>query len=497
MAARENKLGKPKGPTAKTAETLLESILEDVVQTATMPFREWLALGASPLVPLAIPVSQGRQYKATQRGIDAAHELTKLTWLAREDFRQTIKRKEFDTLSFTAIGDAILNCSGRLPADAGSVEATLGDAFFIDLALEYTDALNRAADMARPDVDRHFPCHLFHPDQDVSAFAIGPVEFRPRADWMDRFVTDPAERSHFEKVETGALKLDELRTQAHAPGRPRDLYNAWSVISLLQGFAWVATIRITGHELSQSHDKASTIVGLAIDALGLRFQREDARRFVMAGRNNLHNEDRLATSIDGKFLRGWTVRMAGLGSRPGALIAKMAAEQPFLDAAGRILEAYVKGRQTARAPHLVERWANALFWVGEARREPSDFMAVVNYGCAVDGLCGAGGYSNTMTEFAQAALNPKGEQTPDGSRSIEDVVTTVYREGRNKLAHGEMPGLFEDFFEMRSIADALLVNLFDAVTAELASMIADRPDIFTVSEKNAYRAFRERLQKRP
>lgn len=42
----------------------------------------------------------------------------------------------------------------------------------------------------------------------------------------------------------------------------------------------------------------------------------------------------------------------------------------------------------------------------------------------------------------------------------------VYREGRNKLAHGEMSGLLEDLAETRAIGDALLVNLFDAITVE-------------------------------
>jgi hypothetical protein len=161
-----------------------------------------------------------------------------------------------------------------------------------------------------------------------------------------------------------------------------------------------------------------------------------------------------------------------------------------------VLDAYVKGRQTGRAAHLVERWANALYWVGEARREASDFMAVVDYGCAADGLSGAGGDAAAMTAFAEAALNPQGLPTPPGSRSIADAVTTVYREGRNKLAHGETAGLLEDLSEARAIGDALLANLFDRVTLELAEVITNQPQILTLDEKHAYRAFEARLQQR-
>jgi hypothetical protein len=251
-----------------------------------------------------------------------------------------------------------------------------------------------------------------------------------------------------------------------------------------------------GHELRQSHHKASIIVGLAIDAIGLRFQVEDARRFAKVGRQHLFSEDRLATSPDGSFLRGWSAQMPGLGSAPGALVAKMRAERPFLDAAGKLLHAYVQGRQTGRAPHLVERWANALYWVGEARREASDFMAVVNYGCAADGLSCAGGDAAVMTAFAEAALNPKGQPSKPGSLSIADAVTKVYREGRNKLVHGEMAGLLEDLSETRAVGDALLATLFDAVTFEFAAVIDQRPAILTLPEKHAYRALEARLKQR-
>ena len=67
----------------------------------------------------------------------------------------------------------------------------------------------------------------------------------------------------------------------------------------LRNFEWVATIKMKGHELSQSHQKATIIVGLAIDLIGLRFQVEDARRFTKAGRQHLFAEDRLATSDNG------------------------------------------------------------------------------------------------------------------------------------------------------------------------------------------------------
>lgn len=495
--ARDNKLSGRKKRTGKPAEEFLRTIIEDVTQTAAMPFDKWAALRPFPALPPAIPLSSGRHLRVTEVGVDAARNLTRQTWLARGDFRQKFTREEFAKLSFTAIGETIQNIPARLPRDAAGPNATLvDDAFYAALRDDYIDNLNQLADQAGSEVDWHIPCHLFHRDQRVPAFSVGPVEFRPPAEWIDRFVTDPEERAQVLQVETAALPVNDLLRQALAPKAPRYLYNAWSVLSSLRGFSWVATIRMAGHAPDQSHRKASIFVGLAIDAIGLRFHVEEARRFTKAGRQHLFGEDRLATAINGAFLHGSSAQMPGLGSKPGALAAKLEAERPFLDAAGRLLEVYVRGRDTSRAPHLIERWANALYWLGEARREASDFMAVVNYGCAADGLSGAGGKAAALTRFAEAALNPRAEPVPAGSLTIADAVGTVYREGRNKLVHGEEPGLLEDLAEARATGDTLLAYLFDAVTLELASVVASRPEILTLNERNAYRCLEGRLKQR-
>ncbi|TIX41473.1 MAG: hypothetical protein E5V40_10185, partial [Mesorhizobium sp.] len=342
-------------------EDLLATIVEDVFATATMSYDEWQALSDSPFVPLAIPVSPDRQFRATRRGIDAAHTLTSQIWLARAGYRQTFKRAEFDKRSFKAIGETILNSPRHV--DEGAV-AEVDDHFYQLLAADYESSLQRLTSDALIDVDRHIPCHLFHSNQKVPVFAVGPVDFRPRADWVDRFVTDNRVLPYVRKVESGELDIDDLRRESTSRRDQRELFTALGIVRLLRGYEWVATVRILGHEINQSHSKASIIVGLAIDLIGLRFQVEDARRFTKAGRQHLFAEDRLATTIDGAFLIGWGGEVAGIGSKPGALAKKMAAEKPFLDAAGKLFEAYLRGRQTGTAPHLIERWANALYWVG-------------------------------------------------------------------------------------------------------------------------------------
>ena len=489
--ARGKKLGGPP-PAAEKPEVLLAKIIEDVIDAKALSFDEWLALCPNPLVPLALPVSAGGQYQLTQAGVDAAHALTDQVWKARKDFRQTIVRKSFDRLSFTAIGDAVANS----PAYIDPNEDTLGDSFYAAVAADYSAKLESLTNMARSDVDRHIPCHLFDQNQCVAGFAVGPVEFLPRAEWLTRYVTNNVRIDLIQEVESQTVSYEDLKRRALSQGASQDLQEAWRILSALRNFFWVATLRVSNHEPDQSHLKASVIVGLAIDAVGVRFHANAALKFTRMGRQHLYSEERLASTPDGRFLSGWSIRMPGLGAKPGALATKMAAERPFLDNAGKIFEAYMAGRQTGSAPHLVEHWMNALYWFGEARREASDFMAVVNYGCAVDGLSGAGGVCKKIVEFAEAALNPKGEPTPAGSLSVADAVERLYAGGRNKLAHGEAPGLFEDLSELRAIGDDVLAKLFNVITIELADFIRNKPDYLTISKDHAFRALKTRLEQR-
>ena len=485
----------------KSSEKLLETIVEDVIKAVAMSDDDWWALSRFPLTPLAILISAGREYHVTQAGVDAAYKLTDQVWEQRQDYRQTIERDAFNRMSFRAIGQAIKAAPARLPEEAEDADGTgeIDSAFYQELAADFKDILDRLAEEARLDVDQHIPCMLFHEDQLVPAFSVGPVEFLPRADWIERFVRDKEARSVVNRVEQRKLTIDDVRGQASKQDSGRAVQDALTAVSFLRGFGWVGTIRAADHELKQSHRKMSTIVGLAIDAVGLLFRVDEARRFTRAGRAHLFAEDRLATTVnDGRFIHGSSINVPGLGSAPGALAAEMQAGRDFLNAAGGVLDAYLESRQTGGAPHIVEAWVNALYWIGEARREVSDFMAVVKYGCAVDVLSGAGGKSPAITAFAKAALAPREAGEPDdGALSVAEAVKMVYEKGRSNLAHGKTPGLLEDFSEPRRVGDLLLASLFRVVTLALAEIVADEESaVLALEKKHAFRFFKERLRTR-
>ena len=489
------------GEAQKPVEELLAIIVEDVIKAASMPHDEWWASNPFPLVPRVIRASEDREYRVTEEGVGAAYRLTDQKWWAYEDYRQTIARETFDRLSFGAIGKVIENAPAHLPPEAGDAEdgGMVDPSFYDELAKDYNGGLAALADEARVDTDRHIPCTLFREDQNVPMFSVGPVRFRPQEEWIERFAPEAAVRDVVQQVDSSEIPAERSSRRVRHTELSRAALGASAVKASLRGFTWVATIRAAGHEHTQSHRKMSMIAGLAIDVVGLRFSAEDARRFTRAGRGYVLAEHRLATTLDGRLMYGSSLDLPGLASKPGALAEKMRAEAVFLEAAGRILQVYLDSRQRGRAPDLVERWVNALYWFGEARREGSDFMAVVKYGCAADVLSGAGGKAQGIVEFATAALEPGGEREGEElgiADWIKDAVAKVYESGRSGLAHGGIPGVLEDLTEERRVGDVLLVNLFDAMTFEVADIVEKGNRILKLRRKHAYRALRKRLRRR-
>ena len=270
--------------------------------------------------------------------------------------RATVSRESFEKLSFKAIGQTITACPSHLPSQI-TADQEPDDAFYAAMAVDYDANLLMLAGKTRMDLDRHIPCHLFRGDHGVGAFDVGPVAFRPRGDWIAAFVIEPPVLEILVAWDRGELTRDEIRGRIR--DNPDDFgeTDALEILDFLGTHSWVATIRIEGHEPNRSHEKASAIVGLAIEAIGLRFPLDGARALTKSGRPHLFNEVRLASMKNGAFLRGWTASRPGIGGRPNALAAKMKGEKPFLDAAGILLGAYVTDRNTGKAVHIVERWA--------------------------------------------------------------------------------------------------------------------------------------------
>ena len=128
-----------------SAESLIETIVDDVLKTAAMPFEDWLSQNRFPMIPMTIPADAGRAYNVTQAGVDAAHRLTAQTWNERSEFRQTIERSAFDRISFRAIGEALTSSPSHLPPDAQTRgQDPLPEGFFTAVVADYQKNLDRS-----------------------------------------------------------------------------------------------------------------------------------------------------------------------------------------------------------------------------------------------------------------------------------------------------------------------------------------------------------------
>ena len=456
----------------------LRVIIEDIFKTSKIPVLDWLKMSKIPFRPLAIPISIGKEYRVSQLGVDAAYELTDHTWKRRKELKEKMVKKTFDGLSFQAIGRAIETTSNHHveAVNNSKISGEIDTDVYQQMAQEYRDCLDGLIDQVCLDFDQHIPCTLFHEDQMVPSFSVGPVVFRPRKDWIECFVKDQETKSIVHKLEQGELKIEKVQQRSFEPDCGRPIRDALTITNLLKGFSWVGTIRSEGHELVWSQRKMSTIVDLAIDLVGTRFDANRARRFTSASRAHLYVEDRLATSVaDGHLFHSVRMNVPGLGARPGELAKTMSDAKEFLSNAGRIMCLYLKSREEGSVHPLVERWLNALYWIGQGRLEVSDFKAVVNFGCALDLISKGGGDLKAITNFVEAALKPREneEEITEDKMSVAKAVKEVYLEGRSKLLHGNRPGVLEDFSEARGVGDFLLVHLFDRVTAAIVMLLID------------------------
>lgn len=127
--------------------------------------------------------------------------------------------------------------------------------------------------------------------------------------------------------------------------------------------------------------------------------------------------------------------------------------EPLREAAGWAIESVIVQPDETDLPLLKRRWCDALYWLGDARRDPTAFSALVRYGMCLDVLT-KGGKARKITRMVADMLgrDPKDQLLTDGS-SVRAAVGDIYDKGRSQLGHGGRPALLEDLPIERSTTD--------------------------------------------
>jgi hypothetical protein len=127
----------------------------------------------------------------------------------------------------------------------------------------------------------------------------------------------------------------------------------------------------------------------------------------------------------------------------------------YRDAAGKALEE-LKTSSSNGPASLRRRWCDALFWFGAARRDTTEFMALVHYGVALDILAKGGG-DRGITCLLSKLFARSPTEGSDGT-TLKGDVESLYRQARSQLSHGGRPALLEDMPLSREKADRLVAG---------------------------------------
>jgi hypothetical protein len=168
-----------------------------------------------------------------------------------------------------------------------------------------------------------------------------------------------------------------------------------------------------------------------MDFLCLLLDPADGARIACAGAERVpFGERNLFADSQGKLFDRMKINKFGLGGPPGRAATLLSESEQILAAAGIILRRFDGDTSSGKVSRLIERWINALHWYGQALREPSDFMAIVKYGCAIDILTNGEGNLNKIASCAAKAFGCDKDSaiTRDG-RKLIDIVNAVFNEG--------------------------------------------------------------------
>jgi hypothetical protein len=153
----------------------------------------------------------------------------------------------------------------------------------------------------------------------------------------------------------------------------------------------------------------------------------------------------LSTSVD------WP-RIGGL---PGAQSDLLIKNTSLRTVVGQAITAFVAVTSTSDVPNLLQRWVEAMYWFGQARREQNDFIALVKFGITLDVLA-KGGRAAGIIELCRALFGKQdGDVIAPVNRTLKQVVEKVYNEGRSRIAHGGSLALLRELPVELSLADSL------------------------------------------
>jgi hypothetical protein len=429
--------------------------------------KQWLA--KQPFFPSNVPIGSDGSAFIPPEGYSALKKLGR-TWHANDATRsKLLSRIAAEELAVYAFGDLLADAI-NLTSDA-------------EKKTELLRMMDKRLQVRTQPEHFYFPAQIF--DQpEVQTFAIGPVTFYRRADWLDaveRLTGEPC-----------SWKAEVLDRWMNRQTRLRHFLNSladWFTIRIVRHWPssqlahkilrlgthrryvgdilkavgtceWIMAVSVEGRDRSRSSECASVAALVALDSLGLSMPARAARNLRGPGRERGRQLQHDLNQRAGEPLSlSISIDLPRLGGPPGAQAGLLSNTAILRGAVGRALTAFVSVADTANAPLLLQRWVEALYWFGQARHERNEFIALVKLGIALDVLA-KGGKARGILALTCAIFGKSGNDIiASDNRSLKQVVETLYNDGRSKIAHGGALALLRELPIELSLADSLTAHV--------------------------------------
>lgn len=199
---------------------------------------------------------------------------------------------------------------------------------------------------------------------------------------------------------------------------------------------WIAAIAIDGRHASRSSVCAAIAVVVTIDTLGLGLDQQTAKSLRALGDRVGISTSRAFSQYEGAsvFYTSTSFDVPNTGGKPGAQAKYLHDLRKLHADAGKALQEFVDLNPSGSCPNLMRRWIEAMYWFGQARRQKSDFIALVKIGIALDVPAKGGKYRGILAlpqSYRQTIQRTDRSKTPTESPSNLDKFAVLFENGRN------------------------------------------------------------------
>jgi hypothetical protein len=437
--------------------------------------------GGRPFFPM-ISTGGGTTVMTTEAGIEAIAEIGEGWRIADKDRKARIEASRMRQVAVSEFGRMLADNNMEFWPD---VITALQD-FKVRLDL-------RLKQIAR-DVEHYFPCCVLESSA-APSFEVGAIRFMRRDEWLSHIDqragkgqegwSNLARRAWcpHRKETLGIIALRKLREASDAavawivaelklkpPSKSHLERQTEDIVEAVGPCQWVAVVHVVGNELGRSQERARNAVRLALDALGMVLSASQARNLRGPGDEKMARHHVTMSQFEGLGLNiGHHMDVPQLFAHPPFAEKFISNTVDLREAAGWAIQCLLRPPDEIDFPALKRRWCDALYWFGDARRDASDFSALVRYGICLDVLAKGRKANGIMGLVADLQGGVPGDKLLSDGTSIQSVITTIYNDGRSQLGHGGRPALLEDLPIDRGIADQVAARTLDLCLCRLRS----------------------------